>query len=154
MSENKVIAMDQEAFAFCIGKAIRESAKEIYGEKLCEGLYIEDIVPTAVKRSWNMLAQLHEEAQWPTDAEQIEQYSKQAAMAEAIISKLWKDAHYAADSYSLNLMYQTYGELHMAVFSGLVKYEQVREISEYITVRHFNNGAWRRMCEKQYELAE
>ena len=39
MSENKVIAMDQEAFAFCIGKAIRESAKEIYGEKLCEGLY-------------------------------------------------------------------------------------------------------------------
>lgn len=203
MSENKAITVDKEAFELCIGKAIRESAREIYGAKLCEGLFIEDIVNTAASRSWDMLSELSDECKLFEEDEAVykavlvrdkdgneiyfgkniderRKYCKEHDITgedgeyiavgtfdakwrcfeptgyvtlipdDGVMRKLWKDARYAADSYSLELMYQTYGEYNMALALGMITYEESKELHDYIVVHHFNNGEWRRDCEKRY----
>lgn len=66
----------------------------------------------------------------------------------SIQKKLWKDAKYAAASYSVELMCQTYGELQMARMLGAVDFESTRDLNGYIIRDHLNNGPWRNECEK------
>ena len=205
MEENKTISIDKEAFELCIGKAIRESAREIYGAKLCEGLFIEDIVNTAASCSWDMLSERSDENKlieedgavykaalvrdedgnevyFGKTVEECQKYCKEhditGTYGEHIVIGMFdpkrryfeptkyidiepskkamhlirKHAQYAADSYSLELMYQTYGEYNMALTFGVFSYEESRDIHDYIIRQHINNGEWRRDCEKQYEL--
>lgn len=68
--------------------------------------------------------------------------------SETVIKMLWKDARYAAASYSENLMYQTYGKLQMARTLKAISYEDSQELHSFIIKEHINNGPWRNECEK------
>ena len=205
MSENERINIDKEAFELCVSKAIEESANEIYGNKLSEGLYIGDVTNTAVKRSWEMLRELADEDKlieedgdayeaalvrdedgnelyFGKTVEECRKYCKEhditgtygEYIAVGMFDPKWrcfeptkyidiepskkamclirKHARYAADSYSLELMYQTYGEYNMALTLGVFSYEESRDLHDYIIRQHINNGKWRRECEKQCEI--
>ena len=162
MNENKRISIDKEAFELCIGKAIEESAIDIFGEKFFERLSIEGITKTAASRSWDMLTELSEEDKLLEEAPDAADHKLRQeiidrvgrTIEQEVINRIQKDAQYAADSYSLELMYQTYGKLSMALMIGATSYQNTRKIHEYIMAQHINNGKWRRMCEKQCELPE
>lgn len=201
---NQIISIDKEAFEFCVHKAVMKAAEDEYGEKLCKGLFVDEIAKAAAEHSWDMLKTLSDEAaQSEEDAaaynaalvrdengneiyfgktvEECRKYCKKNNITGAdgeyiavgvydpkwrsfepkdyieitpgigIMKVLWKEAVYAAESYSLERMYLAYGELKMARISGIVTYEATRDLQNYIMVRHINNGQWRRECEKLYE---
>ena len=58
---------------------------------------------------------------------------------EQIVQSLWKDAHYAVNSLSLNLIYKTLGKIEMAVDIGAVRYEAVDSIHKYLVKDTLNN---------------
>ena len=58
---------------------------------------------------------------------------------EQIVQSLWKDAHYAVNSLSLNLIYKTLGKIEMAVDIGAVRYEAVDNIHRYLVKDTLNN---------------
>lgn len=205
MNENERISIDKEAFELCVSKAIEDSANEIYGNKLSEGLYIGDVTNTAVKRSWDMLRELADEEKlieeggdaykavlvrdedgneifFGKTVEECRKYCKEhditgvngEHIAVGMFDPKWryfeptryididlgtkamylirKHAQYAADSYSLELMCQSYGEYNMALTLGVFSFEESRDIHDYIIRQHINNGKWRRECEKQCEI--
>ena len=58
---------------------------------------------------------------------------------EQIVQRLWKDARYAVNSLSLNLIYKTLGEIEMAVNTGAVRYEALGNIHRYLINDTLNN---------------
>ena len=59
---------------------------------------------------------------------------------EQIVQRLWKDARYAVNSLSLNLIYKTLGKIEMAVDTGAVRYEAVDNIHRYLVKDTLNNS--------------
>ena len=70
---------------------------------------------------------------------------------EEIRARLWKDAKYAVNSFSEHLIYETLGELRMAVDLKAVSYQEVSDIDSYLIQDHLNNGKYMREVEKQYK---
>lgn len=58
---------------------------------------------------------------------------------EQIVQSLWKDARYAVNSLSLNLIYKTLGEIEMAVNIGAVNYKAVSDIQSFLIKDTLNN---------------
>lgn len=154
MAENERISIDNEAFVYCVKKAVREASELIFAKQVSEGLFIKTLADMASTAVWKMLRQLDDEDRvLKADEKSAEGACKEDHAEEMILDKIWKDARYAADSYSVELMYQTYGELLMARFLGNIVYNNSREVHDYIIRQHINNGQWRRACEKQYEVS-
>lgn len=134
MSESKMITVTKEDVSFCIGKVLDVKIKAV------------------ADQAWDMLQKLSQSNTWVAEDAKAAEEQKKADLKKEIVQKLWKDARYAANSLSVTLMYQTYGELEMAIETGIVKYDEVHEIHRYIIAEHINDGKWRRMCEEQYRL--
>lgn len=58
---------------------------------------------------------------------------------EQIVQRLWKDARYAVNSLSLNLIYKTLGEIEMASDIGAVRYKALGNIHRYLVKDTLNN---------------
>ena len=88
MSDNQMITVDREAFDLCLGKAVHKAAAAVYGEKLCQGLFIDELSEKVVAKAWGALAELHDENQLlEEDAEVMREAYKEGFKA-GIISKL------------------------------------------------------------------
>lgn len=66
----------------------------------------------------------------------------------SVFDKLRKEAQYAKDSYSVELVYQTYGKALMAFDLCAIDYTDFTELNEMLVVNGLNNGRWRRECER------
>lgn len=122
-------------------KKITRTVENVLREYLSDRL-AKDIAKDIIK-------ELADEDDFPDDGNIITNNDEVApTAANAVIKMVWKDARYAAASYSENLMYQTYGKLQMARTLKIVSYDDSQELHRFIIKEHINNGPWRNECEK------
>lgn len=146
MSENKKIMIDKAEFCFTMARAISETAEKHYGDDIVAAFGFIKKALESGEAAWDMLVRFDSGNQLLKEDEQAAEEQKQAGFKDEIIKRLWKDAEYAVNSYDMNLLYQALGKLKMAVDGGLVTYEEVQEIDQYIIPQHMNNPEWFRIA--------
>lgn len=146
MDENEKMMIDKDEFFFLVKKSMKETAEKTYGsESVTTAVFISQAEKCA-EAAWDMLVRFDSGNRLLKEDKQAAEEQKQAEFKDEIIKRLWKDAEYAVNSYDMNLLYQALGKLKMAVDGGLVTYEEVREIDQYIIPQHMNNPEWFRIA--------
>lgn len=154
VDDERTITVDESVFAAVMSKAIIDTARKIYGIEGIHNVVFQAVTARAAGAAWDMLCELEQEQRLLAADEHEPDEEKTENFKAEIIKKLWKDAEYAVDSHYDRLLYQALGEMKMACFAGMVKWEDVKELNKYIVKDHINNAEWRRECEKQYEASD
>lgn len=71
-------------------------------------------------------------------------------MMQGIYDDLLKEAQYASDSYSQNLVYQTYGKAVMARKLKAIDEIQFQALNRALVRDCLNRPKWQRMCDAKH----